>query len=97
MLGRHVCPERILDGSGISRVRVRDLIKNLIFLKIYQFTNMGVLGGNYKEYPIYFVFMILLALIAVGYFDNNFIVIVLSIVALISVYIYLPRRARTTS
>jgi len=54
-----------------------------------------VLGGSYKEYPIYFVFMILIALIAVGYFDNNPIVIVLSVVALVLVYIYLPRALRT--
>jgi uncharacterized membrane protein (DUF441 family) len=46
-----------------------------------------VLGGSYKEYPIYFVFMILIALIAVGCFDNNPTVIVLSVVALILVYI----------
>jgi len=39
--------------------------------------------------------MILIALIAVGYFDNNPIVIVLSVVALVLVYIYLPRALRT--
>jgi ABC-type dipeptide/oligopeptide/nickel transport system permease subunit len=55
-----------------------------------------VLGGSYKEYPIYFVFMILIALIAVGYFDNNPIVIILSVVTFILVYLYLPRRARDT-
>ena len=55
------------------------------------------LVGSYKEYPVYFIFMILFALIAVGYFDNNLIVIVLSVAALILVYIYLPRALRTNA
>jgi len=58
---------------------------------------MGVLGGSYKEYPIYFVFMILFVLIAVGYFDNNPVIIILSALALILIYIYLPHRAHVAS
>jgi len=48
---------------------------------------VGILGGSYKEYPIFFIFFILFALIYVGYFDKNPIFIYLSVIALIIIYI----------
>jgi len=49
---------------------------------------MGVLGGSYKEYPIYFVFFIVFAFISVGYFDKNPIIIYLSIIIIITIYVF---------
>jgi len=57
---------------------------------------MGVLGGSYKEFPIYFIFLIIFTLIALGYFDNNPLLILLSIFLLIFIYIYLNGKKRLT-
>ncbi len=53
---------------------------------------MGVLGGSYREYPLFFAAMIVFAFIAMGYLDTRPWLIVLSVLVLIGVYVALDAR-----
>lgn len=57
-----------------------------------------MLGGSYREYPIYFVGLIVFAFIAAGYLDSRPELIALFMIALIGAYLYLnPRRRKPGS
>lgn len=55
-----------------------------------------MLGDSYKEYPIYFLGIILFALIGQGYFDSNPIIIGLSVIGLIMLYLLVKQGYRRT-
>jgi positive regulator of sigma E activity len=55
-----------------------------------------MLGGSYKEYPIYVLGIILFALIGQGYFDSDPIIIVLSVIGLIMLYLLVKPGYRRT-
>lgn len=48
---------------------------------------MGFLSGSRRELPIYFIGIIVFAIIASGYLDNVLWLVLLSVLALIGVYI----------
>ncbi len=53
---------------------------------------MGVLGGSYREYPLFFAAMIVFAFIAMGYLDTRPWLIALSALALVGAYVALNAR-----
>jgi len=53
---------------------------------------MGVLGGSYREYPLYFAAVIVFAFIALGYLDSRPWLIVVSALALVGAYVTLNAR-----
>ena len=56
---------------------------------------MGVLGGSYREYPLFFAAIIVFAFIAMGYLDTRPWLIALSALAIVGAYIALnPRRQK---
>ncbi|MFH2112602.1 MAG: hypothetical protein ABIJ47_15240 [Candidatus Bathyarchaeota archaeon] len=56
---------------------------------------MGFLSGSRRELPIYFIGIIVFAIIASGYLDNVLWLVLLSVLALIGVYIVVnPYRNR---
>ncbi len=57
-----------------------------------------MLGGSYKEYPIYFLGIILFALIGQSFFDRNPVIISLSVIGLIMLYLLVkPGYKRTVA
>jgi len=58
-------------------------------------TGLGFLSGSRRELPIYFIGIIVFAVIAMGYLDNILWLVLLSVLALIAVYIVVdPYRNR---
>jgi len=53
---------------------------------------MGVLGGGYREYPLYFAAMIVFAFIAMGYLDTRPWLIMFSALAIVGAYVALNAR-----